>query len=76
MHEVICEFLKKIAHYPSITPPGREPCVLGGSARFDMYGSEFGLGHAVAVRTGYASSNKENGKVTANPGHEGVGVWI
>ena len=36
-----------------------------------MYGPEFGLGRAVAVRMGY--SNKLNGKVTANPGCEGGG---
>jgi len=45
--------------------------VIGGSHRFDMYGPEFGLGRAAAVRMGYA--NKDNGKVTANPGREGGG---
>lgn len=36
-----------------------------------MYGPEFGLGRAVAVLAGYA--NKDDGKVTANPGREGEG---
>ncbi|XP_021738764.1 uncharacterized acetyltransferase At3g50280-like [Chenopodium quinoa] len=43
--------------------------LIGGSARFDMYGPEFGLGKAVAVLAGY--SNKADGKVTVNPGREG-----
>jgi len=36
-----------------------------------MYGPEFGLVRAVAVRMGYAI--KDNGQVTANPGREGGG---
>ncbi|XP_021738761.1 protein ENHANCED PSEUDOMONAS SUSCEPTIBILTY 1-like [Chenopodium quinoa] len=50
---------------------GPNKVVIGGSARFDMYGPEFGLGRALAVRMGYA--NKVDGKVTANPGREGKG---
>ncbi|XP_021765465.1 uncharacterized acetyltransferase At3g50280-like [Chenopodium quinoa] len=42
------------------------------SPRFDMYGNEFGLGKAVAVRSGYA--NKAIGVVYACPGHEGGGA--
>lgn len=45
--------------------------MMGSSPRFDMYGNEFGLGKAIAVRSGYA--NKYVGKVTAYPGHEGGG---
>lgn len=45
--------------------------MMGSSPRFDMYGNEFGLGKAVAVRSGYA--NKFVGKVTAYPGYEGGG---
>ncbi|KAL2901338.1 BAHD acyltransferase DCR [Bienertia sinuspersici] len=41
------------------------------SPRFDMFGNEFGLGKAVAVRSGYA--NKAIGVVYACPGHEGGG---
>ncbi|KAL9238283.1 hypothetical protein vseg_012727 [Gypsophila vaccaria] len=50
---------------------GPNPVVIGGSARFDMYGLEFGLGKAVAVRTGFG--NKSDGKVTASQGSEGSG---
>ncbi|XP_014500504.1 uncharacterized acetyltransferase At3g50280-like [Vigna radiata var. radiata] len=47
-------------------------CVMmGSSPRFNMYGNEFGMGKAVAVRSGYA--NKFDGKVTSYPGHEGGG---
>ncbi|KAK9698956.1 hypothetical protein RND81_08G143400 [Saponaria officinalis] len=44
---------------------------MASSPRFDMYGNEFGLGKAVAVRSGYA--NKFDGAVTAYPGREGGG---
>ncbi|KAK9690966.1 hypothetical protein RND81_09G167000 [Saponaria officinalis] len=50
---------------------GPNAVVIGGSARFDMYGLEFGLGKAVVVRTGFA--NKIDGKVTASQGCEGGG---
>lgn len=45
--------------------------MMGSSPRFDMYGNEFGLGKAVAVRSGYA--NKFVGKVTSYEGYEGGG---
>lgn len=45
--------------------------VIGSSPRFNAYGNEFGLGKAVAVRSGYAS--KYPGKITAYPGFEGEG---
>ncbi|XP_039170711.1 BAHD acyltransferase DCR-like [Eucalyptus grandis] len=45
--------------------------MMGSSPRFDKYGNEFGLGKAVALRSGYA--NKFDGKVSAYPGHEGGG---
>ncbi|WVZ18298.1 hypothetical protein V8G54_005623 [Vigna mungo] len=50
-----------------------EPYVvlISSSPRFNMYGSEFGMGKAVAVRSGYA--NKFDGKVTSFPGREGGG---
>ncbi|XP_076931986.1 putative acetyltransferase At3g50280 [Bidens hawaiensis] len=44
---------------------------IGSSPRFDMYGCEFGLGKAVAARSGLA--NKSNGGVTMYPGQEGGG---
>ena len=45
--------------------------MMGSSPRFDMYGNEFGLGKALAVRSGYA--NKFVGKVSSYPGCEGGG---
>ncbi|RDX90478.1 putative acetyltransferase, partial [Mucuna pruriens] len=47
-------------------------CVMmGSSPRFNMYGNEFGMGKAVAIRSGYA--NKFDGKVTSYPSYEGGG---
>ncbi|XP_059637871.1 uncharacterized acetyltransferase At3g50280-like [Cornus florida] len=60
---------------PFICQQGRflDPCsiLMGSSPRFDMYGNEFGLGKAVALRSGYA--NKFDGKVSLYPGYEGGG---
>ncbi|XP_059637304.1 uncharacterized acetyltransferase At3g50280-like [Cornus florida] len=60
---------------PFIYQLGRffDPCsiMMGSSPRFDMYGNEFGLGKAVALRSGYA--NKFDGKVSLYPGCEGGG---
>ncbi|CDP06257.1 unnamed protein product [Coffea canephora] len=44
---------------------------IGSSPRFNVYGSEFGLGKALAVRSGFA--NKPDGKITLFPGREGGG---
>ncbi|XP_023760417.1 uncharacterized acetyltransferase At3g50280 [Lactuca sativa] len=44
---------------------------VGSSPRFDMYGCEFGLGKAVAARSGWL--NKGDGKITMYPGREGGG---
>ncbi|KAL7594184.1 hypothetical protein Lser_V15G31214 [Lactuca serriola] len=44
---------------------------VGSSPRFDMYGCEFGLGKAVAARSGWM--NKGDGKITMYPGREGGG---
>ncbi|MFS7938795.1 putative transferase [Helianthus anomalus] len=44
---------------------------VGSSPRFDMYGCEFGLGKAVAARSG--CTNKVDGKITMYPGREGGG---
>jgi hypothetical protein len=45
--------------------------MMGSSPRFNMYGNEFGMGKALAVRSGYA--NKFDGKVISYPGQEGGG---
>ncbi|KAK9271115.1 hypothetical protein L1049_026704 [Liquidambar formosana] len=45
--------------------------MMGSSPRFNKYGNEFGLGKAVALRSGYA--NKFSGKVSSYPGYGGVG---
>ncbi|XP_021738763.1 protein ENHANCED PSEUDOMONAS SUSCEPTIBILTY 1-like [Chenopodium quinoa] len=53
------------------TNNGPESIIIGGSGRFDMYGPEFGLGRALAIRMGCA--NWKDAKVTVNPGCEGGG---
>ncbi|KAL6215473.1 hypothetical protein ACLB2K_014903 [Fragaria x ananassa] len=42
--------------------------MMGSGPRFDMYGNEFGMGKAVALRSGYA--NKFIGKVTSYSGRD------
>lgn len=49
----------------------RHSVMMGSSPRFNMYGNEFGMGKAVALRSGYA--NKFDGKVSSYPGYEGGG---
>ncbi|KAB1220195.1 hypothetical protein CJ030_MR3G017019 [Morella rubra] len=49
----------------------RYSVMMGSSHRFNKYGNEFGMGKAVALRSGYA--NKYDGKVTWYPGYEGGG---
>ncbi|KFK23749.1 hypothetical protein AALP_AAs71196U000200 [Arabis alpina] len=44
---------------------------IGSSPRFNKYGCEFGMGKAIAVRSGCAS--KYDGKVSTYPGREGGG---
>ncbi|VVB13645.1 unnamed protein product [Arabis nemorensis] len=44
---------------------------MGSSPRFNKYGCEFGMGKAVAIRSGYSS--KYDGKVSAYPGRGGGG---
>lgn len=44
---------------------------VGCSPRFDMYGCEFGLGKALAIRSG--CNSKGDGKITMYPGREGGG---
>ncbi|MCL7027831.1 hypothetical protein MKW94_011322 [Papaver nudicaule] len=45
--------------------------MMGSSPRFDIYGCDFGIGKAVAARSGFA--NKFDGKVTSYPGLTGNG---
>ncbi|XP_062096067.1 uncharacterized acetyltransferase At3g50280-like [Humulus lupulus] len=45
--------------------------LMGSSARFNKYGIDFGMGKAVALRSGFG--NKMSGKVSCYPGHEGGG---
>ncbi|ESW08695.1 hypothetical protein PHAVU_009G066600 [Phaseolus vulgaris] len=72
---VVLQFLKEWLQSPLIYELGRffDPyCVsMGSSPRFNVYGNEFGMGKAVAARSGYA--NKFDGKVTSYPGREGGG---
>ncbi|KAG5542119.1 hypothetical protein RHGRI_021846 [Rhododendron griersonianum] len=58
---------------PAIYTCGHNPygLVLAGSPRFRMYENEFGMGKAVAIRSGYG--NKFDGKVMLYPGYEGGG---
>ncbi|KAI8021715.1 putative acetyltransferase [Camellia lanceoleosa] len=51
-----------------------DPCgiLVSSSPRFKMYENEFGMGRAVAIRSGYA--NKLDGKVMMYPGYEGGGI--
>ena len=51
-----------------------DPCsvMMGSSPRFNKYGNEFGMGKAVALRSGYA--NKFDGKVSSYPGKEGGSI--
>ncbi|XP_027161697.1 uncharacterized acetyltransferase At3g50280-like [Coffea eugenioides] len=51
--------------------PDPNTVLLGGSPRFNMYGTEFGLGKPVAIRNG--SGNKFDGKLIVSPGAEGGG---
>ncbi|KMS96513.1 hypothetical protein BVRB_9g224540 [Beta vulgaris subsp. vulgaris] len=76
--ETICGQYKGLAISPMVFQRGVGPdihgphsVVIGGSARFDIYGPEFGLGRPLVALMGYAS--KDDGKVTANPGCKGGG---
>ncbi|XP_020208929.1 uncharacterized acetyltransferase At3g50280 [Cajanus cajan] len=72
---VVLQFLQYWLRSPFVPQRGRffDPfCVMmGSSPRFNVYGNEFGMGKAIAVRSGYA--NKFDGKVTSYPGREGGG---
>ncbi|KAF5468232.1 hypothetical protein F2P56_012400 [Juglans regia] len=49
----------------------RYSLLIGSSPRFNMYGTEFGMGKAVAIRGG--NGNKFDGKLSSYPGDEGGG---
>ncbi|CAJ1973403.1 unnamed protein product [Sphenostylis stenocarpa] len=72
---VVLQFLQQWLESPLIYQIGRffDPyCVMmGSSPRFNMYGNDFGMGKAVAARSGYA--NKFDGKVSSYPGRDGGG---
>ncbi|KAL9313020.1 hypothetical protein ACSQ67_018472 [Phaseolus vulgaris] len=74
-NRVVLGWVREWLECPLIYQYGRyfDPyCVMmASSPRFNMYGNEFGVGKAVAVRSGYA--NKFDGKVTSYPGREGGG---
>ncbi|KAM3758198.1 hypothetical protein ACB098_01G025400 [Castanea mollissima] len=57
--------------YQLTKPFNKNNVMMGSSPRFNMYGNEFGMGKAVALRSGYA--DKSNRKVTSYPGYEGGG---
>ena len=60
---------------PRVFPTGQvsnpSNVLTASSHRFNKYGCEFGMGKAVALRSGHA--DKFDGKVSADPGHEGRG---
>ena len=73
--KVVLQSLQGWLQSPFIPQIGRlfDPysVLMGSSPRFNKYGCEFGMGKAVAIRSGYA--NKFDGKVTSYPGREGGG---
>ncbi|KAL3505139.1 hypothetical protein ACH5RR_034980 [Cinchona calisaya] len=71
VHEWVESWLKSRFIYQLAQFFDPSSIMMGSSPRFDMYGNEFGLGKAVAIRSGYA--NKFDGKVSLYPGNEGGG---
>lgn len=71
VHDFLKEWILSRSMPPFSTFINCNDVFIGSSPRFDMYGSEFGLGKALAVRSG--SANKFGGKVSAYPGCEGGG---
>ncbi|KAM3710361.1 hypothetical protein ACB098_01G025300 [Castanea mollissima] len=73
--KVVLDFLHTWLQSPFVFQPTQsvDPCnaVMGSSPRFNMYGNEFGMGKAVAVRSGFA--DMFDGKVTSYPGYGGGG---
>ncbi|KAF3541996.1 hypothetical protein F2Q69_00018541 [Brassica cretica] len=73
--EKICSEMKRRFNPPCALPSETfyDPTIvhMGNSPRYDNYGCQFGMGKAVAVRSGY--NDKYDGKVSAYPGREGGG---
>ncbi|KAL0680699.1 hypothetical protein Bca4012_047546 [Brassica carinata] len=73
--EKICTEMKRRFNPPCALPSETfyDPTIvhMGNSPRYDNYGCQFGMGKAVAVRSGY--NDKYDGKVSAYPGREGGG---
>ncbi|XP_021768222.1 protein ENHANCED PSEUDOMONAS SUSCEPTIBILTY 1-like [Chenopodium quinoa] len=65
------EWLKSPFFYYHAEGLDRSNVAVANSPKFDMYGNEFGLGKAIAFRTGHG--NKGVGLVFACPGSEGGG---
>ena len=74
-NEKVLSAMKGLTESPFVFQMGAfvDPYIVhvGSSPRFEMYGSEFGMGKALAVLSGYA--NKFDGKLSAFPGREGGG---
>ena len=73
--KTVREFMDSLLQSPRVFQIGKlfDPysIQMGSSPRFNKYGCEFGMGKAVALRSGYA--NKFDGKVSGYPGHGGGG---
>ncbi|KAM4129445.1 hypothetical protein ACJW30_01G023900 [Castanea mollissima] len=81
LHEAVANHSDKVVRdnfdiwlqSPFVLQPARifDPysVMMGSSPRFNTYGNEFGMGKAVALRSGYA--NKFDGTVTSYPGYDG-----
>ncbi|KAL9231176.1 hypothetical protein vseg_006438 [Gypsophila vaccaria] len=72
-NKAVTDDLKFWLKAPSVPKHGAmydsDSVLISNSPRFAMYRNKFGLGKAIAVRSGYA--NKFQGKVTAYPRREG-----
>ena len=83
MHEAVANFTDKVVRdilntwlpSPFVLQPARffypYSVTMASSPRLNVYGNEFGMGIAVALRCGNA--NKFDGKVSSYPGREGGG---
>ncbi|KAL2346422.1 hypothetical protein Fmac_000422 [Flemingia macrophylla] len=73
--KVVNQSLKGWLESPFIPQIGKlfdpNAVLMGSSPRFNKYGCEFGMGKALAIRSGYG--NKFDGKVSSYPGREGGG---
>jgi len=72
VHDLLKEWLQSPFVYQLEPSSSFYTLVMMNSPRFDIYGNEFGLGKAVAVRSG-RGMNKFSGVVVSYPGYEGGG---